>query len=82
MQSTCFSSDLFWLCLSPAVLPFFTYENLVLGSVDQRVKWYKGHDARETETACLDLHANLGAKITKTKQTIKPYFLERATCLM
>lgn len=69
MHSTPFRPDLFWLRLSPAFLPFLTYEDPVLGSVDQHVKRYEGHDASEAETARLDLHANLGAQINKKNTT-------------
>lgn len=58
-NNNCFGTDLFWLGLSPVVLPFFTYEHAVLGPVDQRVKWHKGHDAGQAETARINLHANL-----------------------
>lgn len=54
-----FGTDLFWLSLGPVVLPLFTYEHAVLGSVDQRVKWHKAHDAGQTETARVNLHTNL-----------------------
>lgn len=56
-----FGSDLFWLSLGPVVLPLFTYEDAVLGSVDQHVKRHKGHDAGQTETARINLHTNLGS---------------------
>lgn len=40
-----FGSDLFWLSFGPVVLPLLTYEDAVLGSVDQHVKRHKAHDA-------------------------------------
>lgn len=58
------NSDLFWLSLGPDVLPFLTYEHTLFGSVDKCVKWHKGHDAGQTETACFNLHTNLRLNIT------------------
>lgn len=54
-----FGSDLFWLSLGPVVLALFTYEDTLLGSVDQHVKRHEAHNAGETETARINLHTNL-----------------------
>lgn len=53
------SSDLLWFCLGPVLLPFFTYEDTVLSSVDQHVKGQKGHHAGQTEAARINLYTNL-----------------------
>lgn len=54
-----FGSDLLRLSLRPGVLPLFTYEDRVLGSVHQHVKRHEAHDAGQTETARVNLHTNL-----------------------
>lgn len=71
-----FGFDLFWLSLCPVVLPHFTYEDTVLGSVDQQVKRQKGHDAGQTETARVNLHTNL--RSDKDSITKPVYFTHKS----
>lgn len=73
-----FGSDLFWLSLGPVVLPLFTYEDAVLGSIDQHVKRHKAHDAGQTETARINLHTNLRSDRHKYKMMI---LLNNKMCL-
>lgn len=75
-----FGSDLFWLSLSPVVLPLFTYEDAVLGSVDQHVKRHEAHDTGQTEAARINLHTNLRLDRHKYKMKIM-YLLNNETCL-
>lgn len=58
-------SHLFWLSLGPIVQCLLTYENTILGFVDQRVKWHKGHNAGQRETAGFNLHSNLKSNTTQ-----------------
>lgn len=60
-------THLFWLSLGPIVQSVLTYENPILGFVDQCVKWHKGHNAGQRETAGFNLHSNLKSNTTQEK---------------
>lgn len=66
-----FIINLFWLSLSPVVLPLFTHEDAVLGSVDHSVKRNKSHNAGQTETACIYPHTNLRSDRCDTNTQIR-----------
>lgn len=62
---SCSVTHLFWLSLGPIVQSVLTYENPILGFVDQCVKWHKGHNAGQRETAGFNLHSNLKSNTTQ-----------------